>query len=149
MVKVGVNGFGCLVARAAFDSGKEDIVAINDPFIDLNYMVTCSSMTLPMASAKAHFKTENGKLIINRKVITVFQERDPTNIKWRDASTMKLWYDGRGATQNIIPAPTGAAKAVGKVIPELNGKLMDMAFHVPTPSVSVMDLTCHLEKAAT
>lgn len=68
--------------------------------------------------------------------------------KVADGPSGKKWRDGRAASGNIIPASTGAAKAVGKVIPDLNGKLTGMAFRIPTLDVSVVDLTCRLEKGA-
>ncbi len=66
-----------------------------------------------------------------------------------DGPSLKDWRGGRGAGQNIIPSSTGAAKAVGVVIPELKGKLTGMSFRVPTPDVSVVDLTVRLAKPAT
>ena len=65
-----------------------------------------------------------------------------------DGPSVKDWRGGRGAGQNIIPSSTGAARAVGKVIPSLSGKLTGMAFRVPTPNVSVVDLTVNLERGA-
>ena len=68
--------------------------------------------------------------------------------KTLDGPSKKDWRGGRSACFNIIPSSTGAAKAVGKVIPDLNGKLTGMSFRVPTDDVSVVDLTCTLDKSA-
>jgi len=254
MVKIGINGFGRigrLVTRAALNGGsKVDIVAINDPFIDVDYMVYMFKYDSTHGVWKhGEVRNEGGKLCIGNMKIEVFHERNPADIPWESAgayyvvestgvfttidkasahfkggakkvvisapsadapmfvmgvnhdkydpsmtvvsnascttnclaplakiindnfgiieglmSTVhavtatqktvdgpsgKLWRDGRGAAQNIIPASTGAAKAVGKVIPELNGKLTGMAFRVPTPDVSVVDLTVVLKNEAT
>lgn len=251
MVKIGINGFGRigrLVTRVAVSSGDVELAAINDPFIDLDYMVYMFKYDSTHGTFKGDVEAKDGKLVINGKAITVFQCRNPEEIQWAsagadivvestgvfttiekasahlkggakhvvisapsadapmfvmgvneekyeksmaivsnascttnclaplakiindtfgieeglmttihaytatqktvDGPSGKLWRDGRGASQNIIPASTGAAKAVGKVIPELNGKLTGMAFRVPTPNVSVVDLTCRLKKGA-
>ena len=252
MVKIGINGFGRigrLVLRAAIAKGVE-VTAINDPFIDVTYMVYMVKYDSTHGRFNGEIKEEGGVLVVNGQKIQVYQERDPTSIPWAkngvdvvvestgvfttvekakshlgdangakrvvitapsadapmfvmgvnhdkfdksmqvisnascttnclaplakvindqfgieeglmttvhavtatqktvDGVSSKAWRDGRGANQNIIPASTGAAKAVGKVIPELNGKLTGMAFRVPTPDVSVVDLTCRLKKGA-
>jgi glyceraldehyde 3-phosphate dehydrogenase len=249
--KIGINGFGRigrLVARAALQHPEVQIVAINDPFIDLEYMVYMFHYDSTHGRFKGEVTHRNGKLVINGHEITVFGERDVTKIPWGsagaeyivestgvfldvekcknhinngakkviitapspdapmfvmgvnhdkydtkldiisnascttnclaplakvihekfgileglmttvhattatqktvDGPSGKDWRSGRGAGQNIIPASTGAAKAVGKVLPDLNGKLTGMSFRVPNPDVSVVDLTCRLEKGA-
>ncbi|XP_043829315.1 glyceraldehyde-3-phosphate dehydrogenase-like [Dromiciops gliroides] len=251
MVRVGINGFGRigrLVTRAAFQTGKVDIVAINDPFVDINYMVYLFKYDSTHGKFQGSVRADYDRLVINGRSIAVSQEKDPANIKWGNAGAEyviessgafttlekagahlkggcrrvvisapsddvpmfvmgvnhetynnsytivsnascttnclaplakvlhenfgiveglmttihattasqktvdgpsgKAWRDGRGAGQNIIPASTGAAKAVGKVIPALNGKLTGMAFRVPVSNVSVVDLTCRLERPA-
>lgn len=250
--RVGINGFGRIgriVLRQCLAKGLQ-VTAINDPFIDLDYMVYLFKYDSTHGKFKGQVGTKNGLLVVDGKEIHVFQERDPKAIPWGktgadyvvestgvftttekasshlnggakkviisapsadapmyvmgvnhesydpsvnhvvsnascttnclaplakvvndtfgienglmttvhavtatqktvDGPSGKLWRDGRGAAQNIIPASTGAAKAVGKVIPELNGKLTGMAFRVPVADVSVVDLTCTLKNEAT
>merc|ERR1712061_489215 len=251
MANIGINGFGRigrLVLRSAIEKGAT-VVAVNDPFIPLDYMVYMFKYDSTHGRFKGEVKEDGKFLYVNGQKITVFNERDPKDIKWADAgaeyivestgvfTTMegaqkhmaggakkvvisapsadapmfvmgvnqekydpslkvvsnascttnclaplakvindnygiieglmttvhattatqktvdgpsgKDWRGGRGAAQNIIPSSTGAAKAVGKVIPELNGKLTGMAFRVPTPDVSVVDLTVRLGKETT
>jgi len=251
MSKIGINGFGRigrLVLRAALEKGV-DVVAVNDPFIALDYMVYMFKYDSTHGRYSGEVKAEDGALVVNGKKIQVFQERDPKSIPWGkvgadivvestgvfttiekagahleggakkvvisapsadapmfvmgvneaayepsmniisnascttnclaplakvihdnfeiveglmttvhaitatqktvDGPSGKLWRDGRGAAQNIIPASTGAAKAVGKVIPALNGKITGMAFRVPVHDVSVVDLTVRLGKPTT
>ena len=92
-------------------------------------------------------KVLNDKWGIKRGLMSTVHAATATQ-KTVDGPSMKDWRGGRGILENIIPSSTGAAKAVGKVLPELNGKLTGMAFRVPTSDVSVVDLTVELEKGA-
>jgi glyceraldehyde 3-phosphate dehydrogenase len=92
-------------------------------------------------------KVLNDKFGIKRGLMTTVHAATATQ-KTVDGPSNKDWRGGRGILENIIPSSTGAAKAVGKVIPELNKKLTGMAFRVPTSDVSVVDLTCELNKEA-
>jgi glyceraldehyde 3-phosphate dehydrogenase len=252
MIKVGINGFGRigrLVMIASLERENVDVVAVNDPFIDLEYMKYMLEYDTIHGRLNKEIKIEEGALVVDGKKILVYNCKDPNEIPWRDSgaeyivessgafttyekasahltggakkivisapakdnspmfvmgvnhdtytkdmvvvsnascttnclaplakvvndkfgieeglmttvhsvtatqktvdgSSNKDWRGGRAATYNIIPSSTGAAKAVGKVIPELNGKLTGMSFRVPTLDVSVVDLTCRLKTPA-
>jgi len=114
-----------------------------DPKIEVVSNASCTTNCLaPLA------KVINDKYTIIEGLMTTIHSYTATQ-KTVDGPSGKDWRGGRAAAQNIIPSSTGAAKAVGKVIPDLNGKLTGMSMRVPTSNVSVVDLTCRIEKGAT
>ncbi|TQD90906.1 hypothetical protein C1H46_023509 [Malus baccata] len=119
----------------------------------VEYVVESSGIFTTLEKAALHKKGGAKKVVIHEEfgilegLMTTVHATTATQ-KTVDGPSKKDWRGGRGAGQNIIPSSTGAAKAVGKVLPELNGKLTGMAFRVPTPNVSVVDLTCRLEKSS-
>lgn len=252
MIKIGINGFGRigrLVFRAAAaQSEKFEIVAINDPFVDPEYMAYMAKYDTAHGKFAGELASKDGKLVVNGHEVNVYGFKDPAEIPWGkdgveyvieatgvfktvddcqahlnagarkviitapskdapmfvmgvnnktyssdmtvisnascttnclaplakvindnfgikeglmttvhavtatqktvDGPSKKDWRGGRASMCNIIPSSTGAAKAVGKVIPSLAGKLTGMAFRVPTIDVSVVDLTVNIEKPA-
>ena len=114
-----------------------------DPSMNIVSNASCTTNCLaPLA------KVINDNFGIKEGLMTTVHSTTATQ-KTVDGASKKDWRGGRAASGNIIPSSTGAAKAVGKVIPSLNGKLTGMSFRVPTLDVSVVDLTCNLEKPAT
>ena len=114
-----------------------------DPSMNIVSNASCTTNCLaPLA------KVINDNFGIKDGLMTTVHSITATQ-KTVDGASKKDWRGGRSASANIIPSSTGAAKAVGKVIPELNGKLTGMSMRVPTIDVSVVDLTCNLEKPAT
>ena len=125
------------------DDTRMFVVGVNCDSYNGETFVSNASCTTNCLAPMA--KVLNDKFGIKRGLMTTVHATTATQ-KTVDGPSKKDWRGGRGILENIIPSSTGAAKAVGKVIPELNGKLTGMAFRVPTSDVSVVDLTVELEK---
>ncbi|MAX53570.1 MAG: type I glyceraldehyde-3-phosphate dehydrogenase [Methylophaga sp.] len=121
------------------------VFGVNHKDYDGQSIVSAASCTTNALAPVAKVLHDN--FGIKRGLMTTVHAATATQ-KTVDGPSMKDWRGGRGILENIIPSSTGAAKAVGKVLPDLNGKLTGMAFRVPTSDVSVVDLTVELEKDA-
>ncbi|MCG8651179.1 MAG: type I glyceraldehyde-3-phosphate dehydrogenase [Pirellulales bacterium] len=127
------------------DDTRMFVMGVNDDTYNGEQFVSNASCTTNCLAPLAKVLHDN--FGIKRGLMTTVHAATATQ-KTVDGPSKKDWRGGRGILENIIPSSTGAAKAVGKVIPELNGKLTGMAFRVPTSDVSVVDLTVELEKSA-
>lgn len=136
-----------VIISAPSDDAPMFVVGVNEdsytPDMDVVSNASCTTNCLaPLA------KVINDKFGIEKGLMTTVHAMTATQ-KTVDGSSKKNWRLGRAGSANIIPSSTGAAKAVGKVIPDLNGKLTGMSFRVPTIDVSVVDLTVQLKKSTT
>ncbi len=143
------------------DGNKIQVFAEKDPAnitwgaLGVDVVVESTGFFLTEELASAHIKAGAKKVIMSAPSkdatpMFVYGVNHKTYAqKTVDGPSKKDWRGGRGILENIIPSSTGAAKAVGKVLPELNGKLTGMSLRVPTSDVSFVDLTCELNKAAT
>ena len=122
------------------------VYGVNHKTYDGQSIISAASCTTNCLAPVAKVLHDN--FGIKRGLMTTVHAATATQ-KTVDGPSMKDWRGGRGILENIIPSSTGAAKAVGVVLPELNGKLTGMAFRVPTSDVSVVDLTCELTNEAT
>jgi len=134
-----------ILSAPSKDSTPMFVCGVNTDSYDGQDIVSNASCTTNCLAPIA--KVLNDKFGIEKGLMTTVHAATATQ-KTVDGPSMKDWRGGRGILENIIPSSTGAAKAVGKVIPELNGKLTGMAFRVPTSDVSVVDLTVNLKQEA-
>ena len=136
-----------IMSAPAKDDTRTFVMGVNNHTYtsDINILSNASCTTNCLAPLS---KVINDKWGIEEGLMTTVHAATATQ-KTVDGPSLKDWRGGRGAYQNIIPSSTGAAKAVGLVIPELKGKLTGMAFRVPNPDVSVVDLTVRLKNDAT
>jgi len=124
------------------------VIGVNEETYDPATMPVISNASCTTNCLAPLAKVIHDKFTIVEALMTTIHAYTATQ-KTVDGPSNKDWRGGRTAATNIIPSATGAAKAVGKVIPSLNGKLTGMAFRVPVQDVSVVDLTCRIEKGAT
>lgn len=136
-----------VMTRPPKDDTPMFVIGVNHKAYDGQPIISNASCTTNCLAPVA--KVLNEKFGIVEGLMTTVHATTAKQKTVDSHSPKKGWRGGRGASQNIIPSTTGAAKAVGKVYPALNGKLTGMAFRVPIPNVSVVDLTVRLEKPAT